>query len=68
MVRTIAEVRGWNVEERWEDQLDESQWGVVRRLEHNFQVFMKGGHKPKEYKRTTRQIREEIFDSCSDSE
>ncbi|EJD03792.1 TatD DNase family Scn1 [Fomitiporia mediterranea MF3/22] len=47
MVLTIADVKGWKVEEKWEDEVDESKWGVVRRLEHNFKLFMEGGHKPR---------------------
>ncbi|KAL5495101.1 SCN1 [Sanghuangporus weigelae] len=68
MVLNIAEVKGWNVEEQWEDTLDETEWGVVRRLEHNFQRFMKGGHKPKENNRSGRPRREAFSDYCSSSE
>ncbi|KAL5534081.1 hypothetical protein ACEPAG_542 [Sanghuangporus baumii] len=68
MVLTIAEVKGWNVEEQWEDTLDENEWGVVRRLEHNFQNFVKGGHKPKENNRFGRRKREASSDYCSVSE
>ena len=44
MVLTVANVKGWTVEERWDDEVEEGQWGVVRRLERNFETFMNGGH------------------------
>jgi hypothetical protein len=46
MACIVAETLGWPVEDVWEDgpQRDESQWGVVRRLEANWCAFLKGGH------------------------
>jgi len=46
MVCMIAEIRGWPIEDTWEDSipLDEAQWGVTRRLESNWHAFVKGGH------------------------
>ena len=48
MLRAIAEVKGWRVETEWHElsPASENDWGVVRRLEHNWEVFQKGGHKP----------------------
>ncbi|KAI0319429.1 hypothetical protein OF83DRAFT_1054948 [Amylostereum chailletii] len=57
MIETIAEVRGWRVETTWEqDAGDKTQWGVVRRLEANWQAFVRGRHVPerKERKRARR--------------
>jgi hypothetical protein len=46
MACIVAEAVGWPIEDTWEDNLerDESQWGVVRRLEANWRAFVKGGH------------------------
>ncbi|EGO00869.1 hypothetical protein SERLA73DRAFT_87191 [Serpula lacrymans var. lacrymans S7.3] len=44
MVVTIAEVKGWQVETTWEEDLDENHWGVVRHLEENWKTFQKGNH------------------------
>jgi len=47
MVCTVAEVRGWIVESSWEDNLQESEWGVVRRLEENWRLFREAKHDEK---------------------
>ena len=46
MACIVAEARGWRIEDAWEDsgERDESEWGVVRRLEANWRAFVKGGH------------------------
>jgi hypothetical protein len=44
MLRTVAEVKDWTVEEEWVDNLAESEWGVVRKLEANWDAFVKGNH------------------------
>jgi len=45
MLQTIAEVKGWTVEDgEWNDDIDEPHWGTVRRLEENWKAFKKGGH------------------------
>ena len=46
MACIVAEALGWPIEDGWEDSLEreESQWGVVRRLEANWHGFVKGGH------------------------
>ena len=46
MLATIAEVRGWPIEQSWEDDCPEEKYGVVRRLERNWQRFERGGHAP----------------------
>jgi len=48
MLRTIAEVKGWTLEEDWlygENDTDGEKWGTVRRLEENWKAFQRGGHK-----------------------
>lgn len=47
IIKIIAEVKGWPVEEEWvdDDEIEESHWGVVRRLEKNWLRF-KNGHHP----------------------
>jgi hypothetical protein len=61
MACIVAETLGWPIEDVWEDnpEPDESQWGVVRRLETNWRGFVKGGHiapvnKPKARERRRR--------------
>lgn len=46
MACIVAEALGWPIEDTWEDdpERDESEWGVVRRLEVNWHTFVKGGH------------------------
>lgn len=44
MIRIIAEVKSWDVETEWVDELEEDQWGVVRRLEQNWLRFKQGHH------------------------
>ena len=33
MIRIIAEVKGWDIETEWMDEIEEDTWGVIRRLE-----------------------------------
>lgn len=46
MILTIAEVKGWRVEEAWDygENDTEANWGVVKRLEENWKLFKAGGH------------------------
>jgi hypothetical protein len=44
MIQTIAEVKGWTVEEDWVEELREEDWGVVQRLEENWKAFKAGNH------------------------
>jgi len=50
MVKLIAEIRDWPIETEWfnEDKLQDSEWGVVRRLERNWKVFKNGDHSVRE--------------------
>ncbi|KAI0718955.1 TatD DNase family Scn1 [Cerioporus squamosus] len=71
MLRTIAAVKGWAVEEQWDDAApeEEAQWGAVRRLEENWKKFERGGHRPytKRRQRRDRAI-EEWEDANEDSD
>jgi len=46
MACMVAEIYDWPIEDVWEDvpPLDETKWGVIRRLESNWHTFVKGGH------------------------
>lgn len=44
MVLVVAEIKGWDVETTWVDDLRMEDWGVVRRLERNWREFQKGNH------------------------
>ncbi|OAX44929.1 Metallo-dependent hydrolase [Rhizopogon vinicolor AM-OR11-026] len=44
MVLIVAEVKGWPVEAAWEGVIEDSQFGVVRRLEKNWREFVQGSH------------------------
>ncbi|KAG9314127.1 hypothetical protein JVU11DRAFT_4912 [Chiua virens] len=44
MVLTIAEIKGWTVETTWIEDSRTEDWGVVRRLERNWQEFQMGNH------------------------
>lgn len=66
MLCTVAEVRGWDVEQSWEADPPENQWGAVRKLERNWKSFVKGGHVPvekaKESKRAQKMNRRDETD------
>jgi len=51
MIRIIAEVKGWDIETEWLDELEEDKQGVVRRLEQNWLRFKQGHHMPRKNKR-----------------
>ncbi|OJT04445.1 Cut9-interacting protein scn1 [Trametes pubescens] len=44
MLRTVADVKGWRIEDAWDDSAPEAEWGAVRRLEENWKLFERGGH------------------------
>lgn len=46
MLQIVAEVKGWTVEDTWEETIPPDQWGAVRKLEHNWKMFKGGGHQP----------------------
>jgi len=65
MLRIVAEVKGWAVEEEWQEASEDvNQWGVVRRLEANWSAFERGGHIPvvREKKRKDRESEESTGD------
>jgi len=53
MVGIMAQARGWRVEEEGEEwkineddiSVHKESWGTVRRLEVNWQRFIRGGHR-----------------------
>ncbi len=55
MLRTVADVKGWRVEDVWDAEVPEGDWGAVRRLEENWKAFERGCHKPY----VTRKLRRE---------
>ncbi|KAF8586229.1 TatD DNase family Scn1 [Ramaria rubella] len=44
MVRIIAEVKGWQVEQEWDTTVPKEHWGAVQKLEENWKVFSQGNH------------------------
>jgi hypothetical protein len=53
MVKLIADIRGWPVETEWMDlELEEQDWGIVRRLERNWNTFKAGNHAAKRTEET----------------
>jgi Tat protein secretion system quality control protein TatD with DNase activity len=47
MINIVAQVKGWTVEEEWDEVGGEvDRWGVVRRLEANWKAFERGGSIP----------------------
>lgn len=66
MIKIVAEVKGWPIETEWidDDQLEEEQWGVVRRLEKNWLKFKNGHHTGPQQKSKKRR---DLYDS-DDSE
>jgi len=69
ILETISMIRGWPLETSWEIDAPEEQegWGTVRRLEANFAVFLKGGHKDIPPKRN-RKLRKQLESYPSDEE
>jgi ketol-acid reductoisomerase len=58
MVKLIADVRGWPLETEWMDdpELEEKEWGVVRRLERNWNMF-KAGKQTREMRPRTSKVK-----------
>jgi len=68
MVLTIAEVKGWRVEESWdydENGGEEDTWGVVRRLEKNWIAFKRGGHWSQNTKKTGQHRKQRVLEPDS---
>jgi hypothetical protein len=75
MACIVAEALGWPIEEAWEDnpERDETQLGVVRRLEANWRAFVKAGHlapvkKPRAKERRRRDYSLDLADSYIEGE
>jgi hypothetical protein len=73
MACIVADTHGWPIEDVWEDTppINLSQWGVVRRLEVNWQSFVKGGHvapakKPTAKERRRRDYSLDLVESDTD--
>ncbi|KAF8167351.1 hypothetical protein B0H34DRAFT_645680 [Crassisporium funariophilum] len=54
MIHIIAEVKGWEIETEWIDNLEEDNWGVVHKLEDNWLRFQRGHHPMPRAKRNKR--------------
>ncbi|TFK77437.1 Metallo-dependent hydrolase [Pluteus cervinus] len=44
MIRTVADIKGWSVEETWADEIEPDKWGAVRRIEANWITFSGVSH------------------------
>ncbi|KAI0695652.1 TatD DNase family Scn1 [Cytidiella melzeri] len=63
MISRIAEVKGWAVEDQWTEDVPDDKWGVVRRLEHNWNLFRSGGHAAPLSRKKRRDRRQQSVDS-----
>ena len=43
MIEIVSRVKGWGIEETWEERPDDGEWGAVHKLKRNFERFMSGG-------------------------
>ena len=65
ILQLVAEVKGWAIEADWVEELEETEWGAVRRLAENWQRFRVGGHPPPS---SGKRARKKLLDSASESE
>lgn len=63
MIRIIAEVKGWDIETEWLEELEEEKYGVVRRLEQNWLRFKQGHHPMPTARKNKRKEIEYVYDS-----
>jgi hypothetical protein len=65
MIKIIADVKQWRVEEEWEKDVNpaDANAGVVRRLASNWEIFLQGGHVRDARKNSKRSKRELLYDS-----
>ena len=63
MIRIIAQVKGWDIETEWADELEEDKWGVVRKLEQNWLRFKRGHHPMPKTRKNKRKENEYVYDS-----
>lgn len=66
MVLTVAEVKGWRVEESWDYDEEEERWGVVRRLEENWKAFKRGRHESQDTTKKGRHRKQRVLEPDSD--
>jgi hypothetical protein len=67
MVLTVAEVKGWRVEESWDyDEDGEEAWGVVKRLEENWKAFRRGEHGSQDTTKKRRHRKQRVLEPDSD--
>ncbi|EAU92538.1 TatD DNase family Scn1 [Coprinopsis cinerea okayama7 len=65
IIQLIAEVKGWSIEQEWDENVPWEERGVVRRLKDNWERFKKGGHRVPESKRRRAK---KLLDSGSEGE
>jgi hypothetical protein len=46
MLQIVAQIKGWHIEDKWMEEIEEGQWGAVRKLEENWKTFKRGNHIP----------------------
>jgi hypothetical protein len=44
MLQIVAQIKGWHLEDKWAEEIEEGQWGAVRKLEENWNAFKRGKH------------------------
>ncbi|KAJ3573544.1 hypothetical protein NP233_g2364 [Leucocoprinus birnbaumii] len=54
MVKDIAEIKEWTVEDSWSEELEEEKWGIVRHLKENWKRFREGNHIPPSQRKSVR--------------
>ncbi|KDQ63112.1 hypothetical protein JAAARDRAFT_120667 [Jaapia argillacea MUCL 33604] len=67
MVKIVASVKGWRVEEFWDygeggegTAEQQESWGVVKRLEENWKLFQRGNHFSKKSKKKDRIVKSKL--------
>ncbi|KAL0576710.1 Cut9-interacting protein scn1 [Marasmius crinis-equi] len=63
MLKIVADVKGWTLETEWSDDVDESDWGAVHKLERNWKAFQTGNHTPVGTRKKKREVKEWLSDS-----
>jgi hypothetical protein len=64
MLQIVAQVKGWNIEDKWVEEIEEGKWGAVRKLEENWKAFKRGNHVP--FRTTRRRVAKEWDSDSSD--
>lgn len=47
MLNIVANIRKWPIEEVWDAESNENEWGTVRRIKSNWDSFVRGYHQQK---------------------